>query len=294
MGPSAEAARIDLTVEAPVGVADVRVDDMRLHQVLLNLVSNAIKYNRKNGSVRVTAEDRQDGRVRFLVTDTGLGISAEHRTQLFEPFHRLGQERSGIDGTGIGLSICKRLTEAMGGSIGLDSTPGEGSTFWVEFAADAAPAWQPAAIDRSDMVPKAPASRFSLLYVEDNPSNMRLMQELVAVLPGVAMLSAETPEKGLELARAHRPDVILLDLNLPGMSGYEVLAHLQAMPETSAIPAIAVTAAAMPEDVERGYAAGFTRYLTKPIDAKEFLAAICDCIPFDEADETPIEVAAAD
>ncbi|MBM3547890.1 MAG: response regulator [Alphaproteobacteria bacterium] len=291
MSAIADSAGIGLTVAEPVDVPDLRADDRRLHQILLNLVSNAIKYNREGGSVAVAAERTPQGRVRIVVTDTGIGIPDAYQAELFEPFHRLGQEHSGIDGTGIGLAICKRLAEAMDGAIGFASTHGSGSTFWVELPiyesrTQAAPT--PAPAEEASETWAAAPSDFSLLYVEDNPSNMRLMEHLISALPNVTLLQASTPHLGLDLARAHRPDLILLDLHLPGMSGFEMLQHLKAMEETREIPVIALTAAAMPSDIRRGLAAGFSRYLTKPIDVREFLSAIAECIPLgsDDTDET--------
>ena len=278
----AESSGIALSIADPVGVPDCRADDMRLHQILLNLVSNAIKYNRRGGSVDVSVEAIPEGKVRFSVADTGIGISESAQKELFEPFHRLGQEYTGIDGTGIGLSICRRLAEAMGGSIGYRSTAGVGSTFWVDVPVDTAPRLTRADAaggdDAADAQPAYSAGG-SILYVEDNLSNMRLMELLVSALPQVALLTATTPRLGLDLARVHRPDLILLDLHLPGMNGYEMLAHLKAMPETAGIPVVALTAAAMPADIRRGLAAGFVRYLTKPIDVKVFLSAIGEYLP---------------
>jgi signal transduction histidine kinase/ActR/RegA family two-component response regulator len=278
----AERSGIALSIADPVGVPDCRADDMRLHQILLNLVSNAIKYNRRGGSVDVSVEAIPEGKVRFSVADTGIGISESAQKELFEPFHRLGQEYTGIDGTGIGLSICRRLAEAMGGSIGYRSTAGVGSTFWVDVPVDTAPRLTRADVaggdDAADAQPAYSAGG-SILYVEDNLSNMRLMELLVSALPQVALLTATTPRLGLDLARVHRPDLILLDLHLPGMNGYEMLAHLKAMPETAGIPVVALTAAAMPADIRRGLAAGFVRYLTKPIDVKVFLSAIGEYLP---------------
>ncbi|MSP48473.1 MAG: response regulator [Alphaproteobacteria bacterium] len=286
----AERAGIELRIDAAADVPDLRADDRRLHQILLNLVSNGIKYNRKGGSVRVSVEVAAGDRVRFVVADTGIGIAADRQKELFEPFHRLGQEHSAVDGTGIGLTICKRLAEAMGGSIGFSSAAGRGSVFWVELPADTSTsaAGAGAAAEASDPPSAETAAHpggFSLLYVEDNPSNMRLMEHLVSILPRVGLLTASNPRLGLELARAHRPDIILLDLHLPDMSGYEMFEHLKAMPETRDIPVMALSAAAMPNDIRRGLAAGFVRYLTKPIDVKEFLGAIGEYIPLGAAEE---------
>ncbi len=275
----AAADGISLRIAGPAGVPDIRADDVRLHQVLLNLVSNAIKYNRKGGSVSVAATAAPGNRVRFVVADTGVGIAPELQAEMFEPFHRLGQEHSGIGGTGIGLSICKRLAEAMDGSIGLTSVAGEGSTFWIELPADtSAPMGAAEAPGPAPVETPADGGGFSLLYVEDNPASMRLMEHLVSILPRARLLTASTAQLGLDLAGAHRPALILLDLHMPGMDGYEMLTRLKAMPETRDVPVVALTAAAMPNDIRRGLAAGFFRYLTKPIDAKEFLAVVGECI----------------
>jgi PAS domain S-box-containing protein len=276
MTPMAAKADIPLVVMESEDMPDVRADELRLRQILINLTSNAIKYNRPGGTVRLSASHHQ-GRVRFEIADSGPGISSEHHADLFQPFQRLGAEYTTVEGTGIGLAICKRLTEAMGGSIGFTTAMGLGSTFWVDLPVETAPAAaaRPSAeVELAAAAPLATAGGFTLLYVEDNPANLRLMEHLISTLPNVEMLSAPTPKLGLELAAAHRPDVIVLDLNLPGMSGYELLARLKAMPETRDSPVMALTAAALPRDIERGLAAGFFRYLTKPLDIKAFLAAV--------------------
>lgn len=252
----------------------VRADRLRLKQVLLNLMSNAVKYNREGGSVRMTCESMSTGRVRLAVTDTGPGIPEDKLAELFTPFNRLGLEAGSIEGSGIGLVITKRLVEMMGGEIGVDSRPGEGCTFWVEMVEMEALQTPPDLATTDAGLEDAPDSPIpdsqthchTLLYVEDNPANLRLMQQVLAPRSDIRLISTGEPLVGLELARSERPDLIMLDINLPGMSGFDVLKQLQAQADTCNIPVLAITANAMPEDVERGLAAGFLAYLTKPLD----------------------------
>jgi len=274
MRPVAIKAGVALKETEGLAGAAVRADIQRLRQVLLNLLSNAIKYNRPDGSVTVTATRPESGRIRISVSDTGVGIAPEHASRLFEPFQRLGAETTAVEGTGIGLALSKRLIEAMGGSIGYTGEAGQGSTFWVELPADVhlSPPPPPAMADTT--VTPDTARGYSLLYVEDNPANLRLMEYVIRALSGVSLFSAPSGPLGIELALAHRPDVIVLDLNLPGMSGYDVLQRLKAMPETRDTPVIALTAAAMPADVARGAAAGFFRYVTKPLDVTSFIGTL--------------------
>jgi CheY-like chemotaxis protein len=279
--PLAQGAGVTLRMSVPDRIPDIRADRQRLHQILLNLVSNAIKYNRKGGTVTLGARDLGAGKIRLDVTDTGIGIAPERRQELFQPFQRLGAEHSNVEGTGIGLALSRKLVEALSGTIGFTSEPGVGSDFWIELPAELAPA--PATLSETSGTSAPPPSRahaggYTLLYVEDNPSSLKLMEMLVSTLPTVSMLAAPTPQLGIELAAAHRPDVIVLDLNLPHMNGIEVLAQLKTIPETRAIPVLALTAAALPHDVRRGLAAGFFRYLTKPLDVKLFLAAVDDAL----------------
>ncbi|WP_020651866.1 ATP-binding protein [Massilia niastensis] len=258
--------------------AVVLADRTRLKQVMLNLLSNAVKYNREAGAVVVTCEQAAPERVRLSVQDTGHGLNPEQVASLFQPFNRLGQEAGAQEGTGIGLVVTKRLVELMGGQIGVTSSPGVGSVFWIELASTA-----PLASALAERGPEAVAAAPSappegephlLLYVEDNPANLRLVEEIVRFRSDLRLLSAPDGHLGLSLARAHRPELILMDLNLPGMNGIEVLRQLRSDPVTAAIPVIALTANAMPRDIERGQAAGFFRYLTKPIDIDKFTEAI--------------------
>ena len=245
----------------------VNADRTRVKQVLINLLSNAIKYNRGQGTVVVTCTESAPGRVRISVKDTGAGLPPEKLAQLFQSFNRLGQEGSAEEGTGIGLVVTKRLVELMGGVIGVESTVGVGSVFWFELISDAAPQL---AVDGAEptTVPEPPApggARLrTLLYVEDNPANLKLVEQLIARRPDMRLLSARDGTLGIELARASQPDVILMDINLPGISGIEALKILREDPATAHIPVVALSANAMPRDIEKGLEAGFFRYLTKP------------------------------
>ncbi|WP_075796416.1 ATP-binding protein [Massilia putida] len=259
--------------EAPA--ARVQADRTRLKQVLLNLLSNAVKYNREGGAVVVDCTHPAPQRLRLSVQDTGMGLSPEQVAGLFQPFNRLGQEGGTQEGTGIGLVVTRRLVELMGGEIGVTSSPGAGSVFWIELACtdadgDVADA-QPAARLAPAVAPAQPAT---VLYIEDNPANLKLVQEIVRFRPDLRLVSAPDGHFGLSLARSQKPDMILMDLNLPGLSGFEVLAQLRREPETARIPVIAVSANAMRADIERALAAGFVRYLTKPIDIGQFNEAI--------------------
>ncbi|WP_313166165.1 ATP-binding protein [Massilia oculi] len=258
--------------------AVVMADRTRLKQVLLNLLSNAVKYNREEGAVVVSCEQPAPDRLRLSVQDTGNGLNPEQLANLFQPFNRLGQEAGAQEGTGIGLVVTKRLVELMGGEIGVTSSPGVGSVFWIELAsttplASALPERGPEAASAPSDLPDEGEPHL-VLYVEDNPANLRLVEEIVAFRRDLRLLSAPDGHLGLQLAKAHLPEAILMDLNLPGMSGFEVLRQLRADPETTWIPVIALTANAMPRDIERGLAAGFHRYLTKPIDIDKFTEAI--------------------
>lgn len=278
MLPIARKAGVTLSLEVEPDAADVRADATRLNQVLLNFVSNAVKYNHQGGAVTLRVAARAGDRMRFSVTDTGIGIPLERQNEIFEPFHRFGAEYTAVEGTGLGLAISKRLVEAMNGAIGFDSKAGEGSVFWVDMPADretpAAREAAPVARAVADGPQRKPA--YSVLYIEDNPSNLRLIADLLTTVPEATLITAPSPQIGLDLARAHRPSVVVLDIHLPTMDGYEVLARLRAAPETRGVPVVALTAAASAADIQRGIGAGFYRYLTKPIDVKLFLAAIED------------------
>jgi len=252
----------------------VRVDRTRFRQSLLNLMSNAVKYNRESGSITLDAAFTDGDKVRFNISDTGVGISAVDHDRVFEAFSRVTSPETEIEGTGIGLTITKRLIELMDGDVGFTSTEGEGSTFWIEVPVDAGGA------PRSDMgVPSVMAvvdagasaaaangdAPFVVLYVEDNPANLKLMETILRRIAGVKLLSAHTAELGIEVALNKNPDLILMDINLPGMDGFEALDRLKTDAATAHMPVVAVSANAMPRDIERGREAGFVDYLTKPI-----------------------------
>ena len=263
----------------------VLADGMRLKQVLINLLSNAIKYNRPGGAVVVTCTEVADAHVRIGVKDTGEGLSPEQIAQLFQPFNRLGQESRTDQGTGIGLVMTKRLVGLMGGTIHVESAVGSGSTFWIEMrltraqtpslvvasAPDRAAGSAPVNLAASL---KSDTPVHTLLYIEDDPANLLLIESLMGCRPDIHMLSAQNGAQGLALAKAHLPDVILTDIHLPGIGGIELLKLLQDDPATRHIPVVALSANAIPSDIDKGLAAGFYRYLTKPIKIDVFMATL--------------------
>jgi PAS domain S-box-containing protein len=277
LDPMASRHGIVLDVAAvPADMPMVSADRTRFAQILMNFGTNAIKYNRPDGSVSLSIAMPGHDRVRVVVKDTGIGISTEGQTKLFQPFQRAGQESGPIEGTGIGLVITKRLAELMHGSVGYRSAAGQGSEFWVDlprFAAPARSAQPGPGADESYPTLTGPASRL-VLYVEDNPANVIFMKDVVSSFEGIELVTAPTAELGVEIARQRRPQVVLMDINLPGMSGLEALHLLREHPETRDIPVIALTAAASERDRLRGEQAGFYQYLTKPVNVDELLAAL--------------------
>ena len=255
----------------------VHADRTRLKQVLINLLSNAIKYNRPQGVVDVTCDSGGGHCMRISVRDTGQGLPPAKLAHLFQPFNRLGQETGSEEGTGIGLVVSKRLVELMGGTIGVESTVGIGSVFWIELNLAAEP--QIAANEAEPLAPiqarvQQGAALHTVLYVEDNRANVQLVEQLIARRPDMRLLSAEDGARGIALARRHHPAVILMDINLPGISGIQALTILREDPKTAHIPVIAISANAMAYDMRKGLEAGFFRYLTKPIKVNEFFDAV--------------------
>jgi len=271
IGPQAQKRGIGITFPQFEIPYFVNADRTRVKQVVINLLSNAIKYNRAGGTVVVDCIAAH-GHIRIRVTDTGNGLIPEKVAQLFQPFNRLGQEASVEEGTGIGLVVSKRLVEWMGGTIGVESVVGEGSIFWIELKLTAEPI-APPALPLSAVLAQtyANAPLRSLLYVEDNPANLMLVEDLIARRLDIRLLTARDGNSGVNIARASLPDVILMDINLPGVNGIAALKILADDPTTAHIPVIALSANAMPRDIEKGLKAGFYRYLTKPIKVNEFM-----------------------
>jgi PAS domain S-box-containing protein len=261
----------------------VDADRTRLKQIFINLLSNAIKYNAMGGSVTVKPGRSEDGRIRISITDAGKGLPPEKLAQLFQPFNRLGQEAGGAEGTGIGLVVTKRLVELLGGSIGVESTVGDGSTFWVELIETTAPqlSVDEAGSEATAILETQPIGRpRTLVYVEDNPANLKLVEQLILRRPDLGLLTAINGRRGIELISASQPDVILMDINLPDISGIEVLKILRANPATANIPVVALSANAMPRDIAQGMQAGFFLYLTKPIKVDEFMETLDQALKF--------------
>jgi PAS domain S-box-containing protein len=268
----------------------VKADRTRVKQVFINLLSNAIKYNTAHGKVEVEYITSVPGRIRICVKDTGEGLSADKLAQLFQPFNRLGQEASTEEGTGIGLVMTKRLIEMMGGVIGAESVVGSGSVFWIELsltaeraAGEGSVAFLPLA---RPQVHSDPPLR-TLLYVEDNPANLMLIEDLIARRPDIRLLSAKDADGGIEIARNELPDVILMDINLPGISGIKALKILARDPRTALIPVVALSANAIPRDIEKGLEAGFFRYLTKPIKVEAFMHTLDLALEFAKGTADP-------
>ena len=279
--------RLVFPMETPLSVS---ADRTRLKQVLLNLLSNAVKYNREHGAVIVECTAGDQGRIRVAVQDTGNGLTPDQLRQLFQPFNRLGLDNTTIEGSGIGLVLTKRLVELMGGTIGVRSTPGTGSTFWIDLRSA-----EPAAIPRAQSRPRLPTpgelvgdpQLATILCVDDNRANLALLTEALSLRTDCMVLTATDGQAGVDMARSHSPDVILMDNNMPIMSGREAMRVLQQDPATAGIPIIAVSAAAMPNMVSSGLEQGYFRYLVKPYDLVDLTDAIDSAIDMSRRGAAP-------
>jgi PAS domain S-box-containing protein len=272
------AHRAQIAISALAGeLPNIVADRTRLSQILMNFGSNAIKYGRPGGNVMFSPQ-RRPGAVRISVIDDGIGIPADRHDKIFEPFQRAGQETGPIEGTGIGLTISKRLAELMRASIGFSSEVGRGSEFWIDVPIHHAVASEATSDVRARggarSVLASGGARHKVVYVEDNPSNIAFMREVMEDLATIDLLTAPNAELGLELIRAHHPEVVIMDINLPGMSGLEAVRRLRESPETRDIPVIGLSAAALVSDTKRAKDAGFYRYLTKPVKVDELTAVL--------------------
>ncbi|MFA9275200.1 MAG: PAS domain-containing protein [Candidatus Aquirickettsiella gammari] len=278
--PLANERRLMFDMDISQGAA-VRADRFRLKQALLNLLSNAVKYNSEAGSIRLSAHPVEGARLRITVADTGAGIPAERIAELFLPFNRLDAQYGEVEGTGIGLTITRQLVELMGGTVGVDSQVGVGTTFWIELPSEILVTKDARAdtenISETPLTDSADHEHL-ILCIDDNPVNIKLITQMLGTRRHIHLITAHTPQLGIELALACRPELILLDINMPGMSGYQVLEIFKAHEYLKAIPVVAVTANALTRDIERGRAAGFTEYLTKPLNLGEFLKTIDACL----------------
>jgi CheY-like chemotaxis protein len=251
----------------------VAADRQKLKQVLLNLLSNGVKYNRNGGRVKLQALVLTE-QVRITVEDTGMGVPGHRLDQVFEPFERLGAERSGIEGTGLGLALCKALMEAMGGTIGLESEPDEGSRFWIELPLTLLETQQEDQLVEPWEVSAAVGDRKTVLYIEDNLPNLSLVERILATRPHIELLVATEGETGIELAVKHRPDVVLLDLNLPDIHGAEVLKRLKGESSTNEIRVVVLSADATSARADLLLREGANAYLSKPIDVHRLLGIL--------------------
>jgi CheY-like chemotaxis protein len=266
---------MDLSCSQPLDKQlHVLADRQRFKQVLLNLLTNAVKYTAAGGSVTVTLDTSSSSTTRLVVTDTGSGIAPQHLARLFTPFDRLGLENSAVEGTGLGLALCQRLMHAMGGEIGVNSVVGKGSAFWIDLPSAESPLHTLAGSEPQPLDQLAAVEAGKILYIEDNLSNLNLVEQMLVELPQIQLISAMQGGLGLELARQHLPDLILLDLHLPDIRGQEVLKRLRQDKTTRDIPVVVISADATSRQIDRLLAAGARDYLTKPLDIGNFFRVI--------------------
>jgi len=278
-----------ITIEGLLTLQCVVVADYtKLKQALLNLLSNAVKYNSENGNITIELDCQESTKLtRISIRDTGQGLTQEQQSHLFTAFKRLGAEQTQIEGVGVGLVISKKIIEAMAGSIGVESHVGEGSVFWLELPSGVYAAKRDTDINElGEVITIEPSQdikvKKTVLYIEDNPANLRLVKQVLERMPNVCMLGADNPGLGLELSITHLPDLILLDINLPDIDGFEVLKKLKSQAETNITPIIAISANAMPKDIDRGIEAGFDHYITKPIDVTELQEVVKSILSTDD------------
>ena len=275
--PIAKSRSIEMHVDEVSGdIPLIKADSMRMNQILNNLISNAIKYNRPGGSVNLAITRTVNGDVCFTVQDTGLGIPEDHRSRVFEEFNRMGRELSDIEGTGIGLSITRQLVEHMGGNISFESEEGTGTKFCVSFPASSGDELEEDKTFHQESYEtlKLEHKSVNILYVEENRASIDLFSKIIGRFTDARLLVSFTAEEGLDIARKNKPDIIFMDLNLPGMSGYDALSLLKSEKDTENIPVIALSASAMEKDIRRGLDAGFDYYLTKPVEINKLLSTL--------------------
>jgi PAS domain S-box-containing protein len=275
------ASRAGISIETTPIAADIQVlaDRIRFSQILINYGSNAVKYGRSGGYARFSVAMEGEGFVRVSVADNGIGIATDKQDKIFQPFQRAGQETGPIQGTGIGLTITKRLAELMGGRVGFRSSPEAGSEFWIDLPRHDADKQSEAAVladarTTESRLAEPGDARYTIVYIEDNPSNIEFMKKVIEELERVQLITVPNAEVGIEVVRDRRPNVVIMDINLPGMSGYEATRKLRDWPETKDIPVVALTAAAMTADRKRFADAGFYRYLTKPVRVAELIGTL--------------------
>ncbi|PHZ85875.1 ATP-binding protein [Paremcibacter congregatus] len=287
--PIAHKKKIKIQDRSPTNLPALHADHLRAKQVILNLFSNAIKYNHENGLIWVETERVKDNMLRISISDSGYGIPKNKQVDLFQPFQRLGAETTDIEGSGIGLVLTKRMVEGMGGAIGFESTENKGSTFWIDLplATIDEDKDEPSPIDAEETENALPDQSHLMLYVEDNPSNLALMEGIVDEIPNLTLVSAHSAELGLVLAEELKPDIIILDINLPGMDGFEAVKRLRQAEGTKKLPVIALSANAMPQDIRRGENSDFNDYLTKPINLPKLIHTLQAALGDQAQMETP-------